>query len=299
MNRYFQKYKINVFCIFVLTTSFAFLFILPISVNDAVAAEISLAWDQNPESDIAGYKIYYGVTSRNYTNVIDVGQTTTCTIAGLEEGITYFLAATAYDTLGTESSFSAEISFIVNAAGYDNNHDGIPDSEQDNVVSVPSYDGKAAITLVANEAAAIDDATVDETPENAPDGIEFLYGFFSFNVSNIDYGGSVTVTIYLPDGVIPATYYKYGPTSDNPEDHWYEFLYDGETGAEINDNVITLHFVDGKRGDNDLNETNGIVFDPGGPGFTVGTSTAGGASSDGGGGGGSCFISAAAVSGLF
>ena len=60
-------------------------------------------------------------------------------------------------------------------------------------------------------------------------------------------------------------YYKFGRTPENPVDHWYEFLYDGETGAEINGNVITLHFVDGKRGDDDLDSTNGVIVDPGGP----------------------------------
>ena len=55
--------------------------------------------------------------------------------------------------------------------------------------------------------------------------------------------------------------FKYGPTPDNSEAHWYEYLYDGETGAEINGNVVTLHLVDGKRGDSDL-VVNGAIVDP-------------------------------------
>ena len=47
--------------------------------------------------------------------------------------------------------------------------------------------------------------------------------------------------------------------------HWYEFAYDGTTGAEIAGNLITLHFVDGLRGDDDLNGTNGTVVDIGAP----------------------------------
>ena len=53
-------------------------------------------------------------------------------------------------------------------------------------------------------------------------------------------------------------------TPDNAVLHWYEFLFDGTTGAEINENIITLHFVDGNRGDNDR-ITNGIIIDPSGP----------------------------------
>lgn len=37
----------------------------------------------------------------------------------------------------------------------------------------------------------------------------------------------------LPTGEAPVSYYKFGPTPDNMAPHWYEFLYDGETGAEI------------------------------------------------------------------
>jgi hypothetical protein len=57
-------------------------------------------------------------------------------------------------------------------------------------------------------------------------------------------------------------------TPDNDIPHWYEFLFDGTTGAEINENIITLHFVDGSRGDNDIT-TNGIIIDPSGPGIDI------------------------------
>jgi len=102
-------------------------------------------------------------------------------------------------------------------------------------------------------------------------------------VQNVYPGGSITVTLYLPKGTSPQVYYKYGPTPDDLTDHWYEFVYDGETGAKIHGNVITLYFVDGRRGDDDLDGTNGIVVDQAGLGFT---STGAG----GGGGGGGCFI---------
>ena len=43
------------------------------------------------------------------------------------------------------------------------------------------------------------------------------------------------------------------------------FTYDGQTGAEINGNLVTLHFVDGQRGDDDLTP-DGKIIDQGGPG---------------------------------
>ena len=69
---------------------------------------------------------------------------------------------------------------------------------------------------------------------------------------------ATTVTCIFPDGTTFDTYYKYGPTPNNTTNHWYEFLYDGQTGAKINGNVITLYFEDGKSGDDDRT-ANGII----------------------------------------
>jgi len=274
-------------------------FCVSLDTTYASAAEITLAWDSNPESDISGYKLYYGFESRAYDYVIDVGSYTSCTIADLEEGVTYYMAATAYDYLGNESAYSAEINFVLNPQN-DTNNDGStdteqdtePDIEQDNVVDCPSYDGQSSITLAVDEPYSIEYTSPTQVPEDTPSDVNFDYGFFSFAIDGLEYGGKTTVEITLPEGVEPDTYFKYGPTPDNPVDHLYEFLYDGETGAEINGNVITLHFVDGLRGDDDLNATNGIVFDPGGPAFFATNSTA--ESSTSGGGGEGCFIATAA-----
>ena len=37
----------------------------------------------------------------------------------------------------------------------------------------------------------------------------------------------------------------------NATSHWYEFLHDGQTGAEILADRIILHLTDGARGDGD------------------------------------------------
>ena len=107
-----------------LTAFMAFFFISPVTIQDAHAAEITLAWDQNPESDIAGYKVYYGLESGAYSNVINIGSYTSCTISGLEEGETYFIAATAYDTSGDESAYSGEITYTVPANSAVNDSSG-------------------------------------------------------------------------------------------------------------------------------------------------------------------------------
>ena len=74
-----------------------------------------------------------------------------------------------------------------------------------------------------------------------------------------------TVTLLHGSATNPNHYYAYGKTPDDPTDHWYDFMYDGTTGAEITGDRIVLHFVDGERGDDDLNQTNNSITHRGAP----------------------------------
>jgi hypothetical protein len=73
------------------------------------AAQVTLQWDSNQETDVAGYKVYYGTASGQYQSSIDVGKTTLYTLSSLQDGVPYYFAATAYDAGRTESGFSSEI----------------------------------------------------------------------------------------------------------------------------------------------------------------------------------------------
>ncbi len=75
------------------------------------SAEVTLAWDQNIEPDLAGYKIYLGVQSRQYSWILDTGNQTQATVGNLDENTTYFLSVTAYNTKGLESGFSNEVNY--------------------------------------------------------------------------------------------------------------------------------------------------------------------------------------------
>jgi hypothetical protein len=179
---------------------------------------------------------------------------------------------------------------------YDGNDDALPDSRQNNVASLHTHDGQSYVTLAVASGATLSNCMAQPNPSagDAPEDAEFALGFFEFQIHNFS-GTATKLTLYLPDGANPAdTYYKYGPTPDDPSDHWYEFLYDGQTGAEISGNVIHLHFVDGLRGDDDLTP-NGIIADIGGPAANVNPTADTPnpdppASGSGGGGGGGCFI---------
>lgn len=73
------------------------------------SASVGISWIANTETDIAGYKVYYGNASGNYTQSIDVGPVINFVVTGLTPGQTYYFAVTAYNTSGVESTFSNEI----------------------------------------------------------------------------------------------------------------------------------------------------------------------------------------------
>ncbi|MBE0544875.1 MAG: fibronectin type III domain-containing protein [Verrucomicrobia bacterium] len=79
------------------------------------ARNVTLAWDASASPSVVGYRVYHGVASRNYTNQVSAGNTTSGTLSNLVEGTTYFIAATAVNDLGVESEFSDELSYTVPA----------------------------------------------------------------------------------------------------------------------------------------------------------------------------------------
>ncbi len=66
-----------------------------------------------------------------------------------------------------------------------------------------------------------------------PEDVEFPFGCVGFIITDIASDGSATANLYLSENVSPSTYWQYGPTPDNGEPHWYEFLFDGTTGATL------------------------------------------------------------------
>lgn len=104
-----------------------FFFTLVLSLNASIvfAGDATLSWDApttnkdgSPLIDLAGYKVYYGTTSRNYSQNIDVGNVTTYKVTNLTEGLTYYFAVTAYDTSRNESNYSNEASKTIPSIQY-------------------------------------------------------------------------------------------------------------------------------------------------------------------------------------
>jgi len=167
------------------------------------------------------------------------------------------------DNDGVPDATEADVPNLNGSGTGDGNGDGIQDNEQENVASLLDATNDSYMTVAVSEGTVLNNVSVSATPPEddlpAPIGIEFPNGYLSFKVQG-ESGAATSVTVYTAHEA--DTYYKFGPTADNPVDHWYEFLYDGTTGAEFLDGRVILHFVDGERGDADL-AANGTIDDPG------------------------------------
>jgi hypothetical protein len=148
----------------------------------------------------------------------------------------------------------------------DGNQDAVLDSAQGSVASLPDSVTGSYVTLAVPEGTSLASvvATGEPSPTDTPPGVSFPLGFFEFSIEGINPGSATTVKLFLPANIRVNSYYKYGPTPQDPDPHWYEFLFDGTTGAEILPDRVVLHFVDGQRGDDDLT-ANGEITEPGGP----------------------------------
>jgi YD repeat-containing protein len=159
-----------------------------------------------------------------------------------------------------------------NNVGYDGDGNGVPDYQEARVASLPTFEGNAYATVAvpSGQTLAGMKAVANPSPVDTPAGATFPYGFLKFSVNGIAAGSCTTATLYLPQDSRINRYFKYGPTPDRPVSHWYKFMYDGETGAEVFPDTapartrVVLHLCDGLRGDDDL-LANGVVADTGGP----------------------------------
>ncbi|HXK61211.1 MAG TPA: hypothetical protein PLP42_15090, partial [Acidobacteriota bacterium] len=93
------------------------LFVIVVSLisNWLFPASVSLAWNPNPEKDIAGYWIYRSTTSgKGYSRVnLNPVTTTSFVDTSVAPGLTYYYAVTAVSTSGEESPKSNEVQATV------------------------------------------------------------------------------------------------------------------------------------------------------------------------------------------
>ena len=87
----------------------------PVTVKVAAAKTVtnttaSLTWNPVTSSKLAGYKVYVGTASGRYGPPLDVGNVTSYVVSNLAVGNTYYFVVTSYNTSGSESLPSTEVS---------------------------------------------------------------------------------------------------------------------------------------------------------------------------------------------
>ena len=129
------------YCIFLVSSLLLFL-----PPPNAHPAQVNLAWNASTDPTTAGYKIYYGTSSGSYQSVVDAGNTTTCSIPNLLNGVTYYFAATDYNTSGTESGYSNEVSYNTSSTSSSSCSYSISPSSQ----SVSSSGGPGTVNVTTS-----------------------------------------------------------------------------------------------------------------------------------------------------
>lgn len=88
-------------------------FFFSVLTTQAFAGQASLAWNASTGTSVAGYNLYYGQASGNYSAKVAVPNQTSYTITGLTEGQSYYFVVTARDSSGAESARSNEVKITV------------------------------------------------------------------------------------------------------------------------------------------------------------------------------------------
>ena len=157
------------------------------------------------------------------------------------------ITATATDALGNTSEFAACLEVVQEPGvdgdgvpdlvesgapnGGDGNNDGLQDNQQPNVASLPNADDGTYVTLVSAPGTQLSavQAIDNPSPGNAPPLVTFPIEFVKFNINNVV--GATTLTLIDHTGTVHGAYYKFGPLPPGGADQWYNFAYDGTTGA--------------------------------------------------------------------
>jgi len=267
----------------------------PVAISDNGGGIIITWWDyrSDPFADIYAQKINSSGTPLWNANGIAV-----CTASGYQEfpalasdgdegaiivwadkrnGTDYDIYAQLIDKAGNIGVFadndldgigdSDEQGPGGNNPDYDGNSDGHPDFQQSNIASFSTFDQSQYVTLAVPEDVKLENVQATGNPDpgaqNSPKEGTYPYGFFSFTITGLEPGESTTATLSLHAGPEVNNYFKYGPTPAESI-KWYNFEYDGETGAVISEDTVFLYLTDGLRGDYDIT-ANGIITEPGGP----------------------------------
>lgn len=247
-------------------------------------SEIIISWSPSNSTEVIGTSILKSTQPQGpYTLIANVPVPIAKYVnRGLQPGQSYFFQLIEYDSLlstrSVSSPFFATTPDDSDQDGIsdtdenngpnegDNNYDGILDSKQESVATLPAVFDKRYITLVTQDGTAFREVhSVSETEQLPPIEYQvFPFGLITFQLIVPTQASRDSVNILLPQDSVVTTYLMHGYIPSQSVDQWYSFGFDGHTGAIIESNLISLWLMDGDRGDDDL-QPNGVVIQRGGP----------------------------------
>ncbi len=135
--------------------------------NTALGSQVRLAWDQVSDSSVTGYKVHYGLASRNYTNSLDVQNNLTCLLTGLPDAQALYFAVTSYSAT-EESDYSEELVSYTVQASSPSNGQILPAG-----ILVLAKGSSQTFSIVPDNGYAVSDVLVDGTSVGAVSAYTF------------------------------------------------------------------------------------------------------------------------------
>jgi len=164
---------------------------------------LSFIWNPSSSPGIAGYALYYGTASRAYNVRVDAGTNTTVVVNGLTPGITYYFVVSAYNSMGSESLPSNELSFSIPTAAVNRP----PTLDRLNGLTLDENAGPQSVNLsgitsgMTNEASALTVTAISINPQLIPTQVlsytsPDTTGTLSLALATNQYGGgAIAVTV--------------------------------------------------------------------------------------------------------
>ncbi len=182
---------------------------------------------------------------------------------------------------GISSAVENTVPSTEGGAQGDGNGDGILDSQQNDVASLPTLDTNVWATLDSDTTAVpgvvITEVQNNPVPQDLPAQASLPYGVFSFNLESLASGATVPMSIYLTGtwAVNPTNQSQWvnSDTGDVISGYWKQSAvdlnwYNIATSIAVVGGKLKIDFnlTDGDWTDKD-GLVNGIIVDPGAPGF--------------------------------
>ena len=179
-------------------------------------SNIVLSWTANTDSDLAGYNVYQGASSRVYGTPNSLGKVTTYTISGLTVGKTYYFTVSALDGASNESGYSNEVnatiadSTVPTVAITSPTTSGIYSTTSGTItISGTASDNSGVSTVTWANAANGTSGTATGTTSWSKSGISLVSGANTLTVTASDSAGNkasktLTVTYTAADTTAPS-----------------------------------------------------------------------------------------------